>query len=209
MFHNESAPATPIEFYRVPLACEAAPDIGCGMRSKPILAALEAHPSIERACLDRTGTLLAVHWSSRVREELSIVSSAFGADECVCVEEVTTAPERAALLARFQQRKDWYDRVALDQLSAEEARIIAERIMQRMASQVSLTTTTMTALTQRLAEACYDVLRNEAPGTRESREKRLMAAMLRAGRSHLDGDRLLALQAALSAGGHRPTEGEK
>lgn len=140
---------------------------------------------------------------------MSIVSSAFGADECVCVEQVTAKTERDALLARFHQRKDWYDRVTLDGLSAEEARIIAERIVGRIASQVALSAATTAALTQRLAEACYDVLRNEQPGTTESRQQRLTSAMVRAGRGNLNGDEMYALQASLAAGGHRPKDGER
>jgi len=48
------------EFYRVGLACEAAPDIGCGIRAKPILYALKACDAIAGAWLSRSGTVIAV-----------------------------------------------------------------------------------------------------------------------------------------------------
>lgn len=49
--------------YRVPLACEAALQIGCGCRSKPTLEALEDHLSVERAWLNCSGATAAIQWS--------------------------------------------------------------------------------------------------------------------------------------------------
>jgi hypothetical protein len=52
-----------ISLFEVPLRCEAAPGIGCGGRSKPILLELEREPTITEAWLNGTGTLLAVLWT--------------------------------------------------------------------------------------------------------------------------------------------------
>lgn len=49
-----------ISLFEVPLRCEAAPEIGCGSRSKPILLGLEREPTIMEAWLNGTGTVLAV-----------------------------------------------------------------------------------------------------------------------------------------------------
>jgi hypothetical protein len=49
-----------VSLFTVPLRCEAAPDIGCGPISKPILLELEREPAIAEAWLNGTGSVLAV-----------------------------------------------------------------------------------------------------------------------------------------------------
>src|ERR1041385_1399008 len=51
--------------FRVSLQCPAAPQIGCGSASKPILLELERDPAVEQAWLNRAGTLMAVVWKSQ------------------------------------------------------------------------------------------------------------------------------------------------
>jgi hypothetical protein len=53
-----------VSMFAVPFKCEAAPQIGCGSISKPILLELEGNPAISEAWLNRTGTILAVVGSS-------------------------------------------------------------------------------------------------------------------------------------------------
>lgn len=48
-----------VSLFQVPLTCEAAPQIGCGRMSKPILLELERDPGIREAWLNRTGTVVA------------------------------------------------------------------------------------------------------------------------------------------------------
>jgi hypothetical protein len=52
------AKADQISFFEVPFRCEAAPNIGCGSISKPVLLALEREPTIIEAWLNGTGTVL-------------------------------------------------------------------------------------------------------------------------------------------------------
>lgn len=49
-----------VRLFEVPFRCEAAPDIGCGSMSKPVLLELERDPTISEAWLNGTGTILAV-----------------------------------------------------------------------------------------------------------------------------------------------------
>src|SRR5882672_7314968 len=51
-----------LTFYEVPLVCPAAPEIGCGSRSKPILLQLERENTVAEAWLNRPGTILAIVW---------------------------------------------------------------------------------------------------------------------------------------------------
>src|SRR5437763_16553129 len=51
-----------ISVFRAPLVCPAAPQIGCGSASKPILLDLEKQPGVLEAWLNRAGTISAVVW---------------------------------------------------------------------------------------------------------------------------------------------------
>src|SRR5712664_4514226 len=51
-----------ISVFKVPLVCPAAPQIGCGSASKPILLDLEKQPGVLEAWLNRAGTRIAVVW---------------------------------------------------------------------------------------------------------------------------------------------------
>src|SRR5436190_15007914 len=58
-----------ISLYEVPLVCPAAPQIGCGSRSKPILLALEQQAPVAEAWLHRSGTMLAVVWKPEAKRK--------------------------------------------------------------------------------------------------------------------------------------------
>ncbi len=52
-----------VSIYRAPLVCPAAPSIGCGSKSKPILLELESQPTtVAEAWLERTGNHVAIVW---------------------------------------------------------------------------------------------------------------------------------------------------
>ena len=63
-----------ISLFKVSLQCPAAPQIGCGSASKPILLDLESQPGVLEAWLNRAGTQLAVVWaeggSSKMRMKI-------------------------------------------------------------------------------------------------------------------------------------------
>src|SRR5258708_1259674 len=46
-----------VSIYKVGLICNAAPNIGCGSRSKPVLLTLEKNPAVKEAWLNRQGTM--------------------------------------------------------------------------------------------------------------------------------------------------------
>src|SRR2546427_476058 len=51
-----------VSVFKAPLVCPAAPQIGCGSASKPILLDLEKQPGVLEAWLNRAGTRIAVVW---------------------------------------------------------------------------------------------------------------------------------------------------
>ena len=58
-----------ITFYDASLVCGAAPAIGCGSRSTPLLLDLEEHRATSEAWLNRAGTIIGIVWSGPPRTE--------------------------------------------------------------------------------------------------------------------------------------------
>src|SRR3984893_17865486 len=61
-----------ISVFKAPLVCPAAPQIGCGGASKPILLDLERQPGVFEAWLNRAGTLIAVVWKPDANAEARV-----------------------------------------------------------------------------------------------------------------------------------------
>src|SRR5260370_38129909 len=51
-----------ISVFKAPLVCPAAPQIGCGGASKPVLLDLERPSGVLEAWVNLTGTRIAVYW---------------------------------------------------------------------------------------------------------------------------------------------------
>src|SRR5436305_7405503 len=66
-----------LSFYEVPLVCPAAPQIGCGSASKPLLLELERSDVVCQAWLNRAGTIMAIVWSepSKLRQRSKAVKA--------------------------------------------------------------------------------------------------------------------------------------
>jgi hypothetical protein len=112
-----------ISLFEVPLTCEAAPGLGCGVKAKPALQALARQPGVAQAWLNRSGTLAAVRWEETVgpkvrRECLRLVLALQG-----FAARGLTGIARESALSHFTRGADWYRADALDQLSEEEAAI--------------------------------------------------------------------------------------
>lgn len=122
---NRTAGET-VSFYSVPLVCGAAPDIGCGSRSKPALLELEKNPAVKEAWLNREGTVVAIVWKERDQTE-GVAKPVFDRNE-ISYEEIT-GNEAASLLKDFRKTNRWYKGADVDILSREEAVVIAESLV--------------------------------------------------------------------------------
>lgn len=203
------AAADSTQFYRVGLVCEAAPDIGCGIRSKPVLQGLEGSERVSGAWLSRSGGVLAVRWRSRADEDVGLIASAFTAEDCICIERISGVSEWRSLYESLAAGGDWYGAADIDRLSVEEAGVIAQRVVRRMAAAAALNEEERASLAKSIALACERVLTSEAPGTADSREKRLRRAILDAGRAELEGEDYLNLEQAVAVSPHRPLPNER
>jgi hypothetical protein len=206
---REAEAAALTQFYRVGLICEAASEIGCGIRAKPVLKKLEARGSIGDAWLNATGTILAVRWERQSLEDERILTSAFTGEQCGCAENLTDPDLRRGLLETLARGQGWYRAAEVDQLSEREAAIIAARMVKRLSGKVALDSEVTDRLTRSLAQACRRMLTTETPGTYESRAQRLQAAMLAAAHVHLTDDQYAVFQRSVAVDGHRPLPRER
>jgi copper chaperone CopZ len=143
---TESAPASSgenvaavtadrISVFKVPLQCPAAPQIGCGSASKPILLDLEKQPGVLQAWLNRAGTIISVVWKPDSNaENLRNVVADLKEDNAAEVQGTS----RDEAVRDFLSGKGWYRGADVDRLSEEEAGIIAARLVRRVEAKTSL-----------------------------------------------------------------------
>ncbi len=189
-----------MSFYSVPLVCPAAPEIGCGSRSKPVLLALERRPEVAQAWLNRPGTLIAVVWekdSSQAARDEAIRSLA--KQQNFDLKELKEASRNAAL-KEFSADAGWYRGAEVDRLSEEEAGIIAARIVRRMKAKTTLTDEQGRALEAAFANVFHRRFVSGSTKLAKTRQDGIESAILKAARVHLDEQGIVALQQALASG---------
>ena len=117
-----------VDFYETTLGCNAAPEIGCGSRSKPVLLDLQNDSLVAEAWLNRAGTIIAVVW-----EDVSEPQANYAAIDTIFARHhldaaIAHKERRTQLLENFRTENAWYRGREVDQLSSEEAGILAERV---------------------------------------------------------------------------------
>lgn len=190
---------THLAFYRIALACEAAPSIGCGIGAKPLLAGLESNPLVAGAWLSRSGTVLAIEWRVVPTDSPSELAGGTRITDAAIVDE---------LRGEFADRRSWYRGDEVDELSEEEGWIIAARLMRRMLALAEVAPDRQEFIRRLIAHACARVLKTSAPGSAATRERLLGDGVMQAACCELSPAELDALRQALETGGHRPREGE-
>ena len=120
---NTSKVVDDTTFYEVPLVCGAAPEIGCGSRIKPLFLDTEKFKEIKESWSNRPGTIIAVVWNGDANTKL--IDSLFkchGIDAKLIVDD----KEIEKKIASMTGGDKWYKGMEIDQLSLEEAGVIAE-----------------------------------------------------------------------------------
>lgn len=119
-----------VSFYEAPLICHAAPTIGCGSKAKFMLVELEKDPAIKGAWLNRTGTIVAVKWSTDTDAGYrSKLIQVIGEKHSIAL-KLLASGDAAAQAKTFAAGKDWYKGTEVDKLSREEAGIIARNTVE-------------------------------------------------------------------------------
>ncbi len=115
-----------VSVFKAPLVCPAAPQIGCGSASKPILLDLEKQPGVFEAWLNRAGTIIAVVWKPKSDAETrSKVATGLKEDRATELQ----GDSRDKAVQDFLSGNGWYHGADVDRLSEEEADIIAARLV--------------------------------------------------------------------------------
>jgi L-lactate utilization protein LutC len=183
-----------MSFYEIPLVCPAAPQIGCGSASKPLLLGLESSGVASEAWLNRAGTIMAVVWSekSTSRQRSEALNSILKEAE-IEAKELTGAAKRQALNA-FQQKTGWYRGAEVDRLSEEEAGVIAGRLVRRIRAKIVVTDEKANAIEQ----GFVGVLKQKLTG--KSAKNDAQEAMIKICRENLSEKDVAILQEAFAAG---------
>jgi len=115
-----------VSVFKVPLVCPAAPWIGCGGPSKPILLDLERQLGVLEAWLNRAGTRIAVVWKPESNAETRRnVAAELKEDHAMELD----GKSRDEAVKDFLSGKGWYRGAEVDRLSEEEAGVIAARLV--------------------------------------------------------------------------------
>lgn len=116
-----------ITFYEAPLVCHAAPSIGCGSKAKFMLVDLEKYnDAVEGAWLNKKGTIVALKWNTNIGEnkKAEIIKAVSTAHNIELTELASTEANNYA--KTFPNSKQWFKGKEVDQLSKQEAGIIAK-----------------------------------------------------------------------------------
>lgn len=206
-----------VSFYEVPLVCAAAPQIGCGSKSKPVLLSLEKkNTAVSEAWLNRTGTVIAILWQKGASSQLrkTIAESIFEENNMQVTE--LSGQEYKNMISDFSNKQNWYQGTDVDKLSLEEADVIARRLVSRVNSKTSLSKEKLEKLQSELASVFKSTFLNLNPTAEinsnenkvyEQNVQRVEDQILEVGKKYLNGTEVKALKDAISLG-WRPTEKE-
>ena len=146
-----------VSVFKAPLVCPAAPQIGCGSASKPILLDLERQPGVFEAWLNRAGTIIAVVWKPESDAETrSKVATGLKEDRATELQ----GDSRDQAVKDFLSSNGWYHGADVDRLSEEEADIIAARLVRWVQAKSSLAR----EKAERLQRAFAETLRKDLTG---------------------------------------------
>jgi copper chaperone CopZ len=147
---NTLTRADQVSVFKVSLVCPAAPHLGCGSASKPILLDLEKQQGVREAWLNRAGTTIAVVWKSDADTEMRRnVTAELKEDHATEMQ----GESRDEAVKDFLSGKGWYRGADVDRLSKEEADIIAARLVRRMEAKTALTKDKAQGVRRALADA--------------------------------------------------------
>lgn len=197
-----------VSIFQVPMRCPAAPQIGCGSFAKPFLVELKENPIVREAWLNRAGTLLAVvSVENSSREDRAEAVLSVLRKENVSAKELQGADYERAL-DDFRSRTGWYQGSDVDQLSREEAGIIAKRMIRRVKAKVFLPEEKAAKLEAALADAFKREFISEASKAVKTPRVQRERDFLKASSAYLDDKAVEALREALQQG-YRPIPSDK
>jgi len=174
-----------VSVFKAPLVCPAAPQIGCGSASKPILLDLEKQPGVLEAWLNRAGTIIAIVWKPESDAETrSKVATSLKEDRATELQ----GDSREKAVQNFLSGKGWYHGADVDRLSEEEADIITARLVRWVQAKSSLAKDKAEALRRAVADTLRKDLTGKSTGPNRLED---------IAREYLDQDQIKILKQAI------------
>lgn len=123
-----------VSFYEISLPCPTNPNLACGSRIKPLFTETGKEKMIKESWVNKAGTIIGIVWQSSVSkdEKDQIMNPLFLNNEIAAqfIEDTEKKKEVsenfASAIAPTQKGDKWYKGMDVDQLSFEEAGIIAD-----------------------------------------------------------------------------------
>jgi hypothetical protein len=163
---------------------------------------LEHNPAIAAAWLNRAGTAIAVQWADGATPAARAAAIAGTAGHShLSIAELNNDKREAAL--RTFPSGGWYTSSQVERLSEEEGDIIAERLVRRVRTAVTLCDEDAAHLSTAIGAAIKRGLTGASPSKQSIED-----GVLEAGRPLLDEDGMAALKHAFSRG-YEALPGEK
>jgi len=199
-----------VSFYRVPLVCPAAPEIGCGSASKPLLLGLERADAVSEAWLNRAGTIMAVVWSDRSTTEhrAETINAVLKQQCCEMTANELAGNEKQQALKGLQSGSGWYRGAAVDRLSEEEAGIIATRLVHRVRAKTTMRPENAEALQRALTVALKKRFTDDKVKQEQNALLKSVDGFQQVAGAYLDKEQIPILKEAI-ANGLRPLPNEK
>jgi hypothetical protein len=116
-----------VSFYEVPLECDAAPGLGCGSRLKPMFLDTEKEKAIKESWSNRAGTIIGIVWTGDEDEKL--IQGLFAKND-IKAKLISDSATLKTASAGFRSKGRWFKGMEVDQLSIEEAGVIAKDLTQ-------------------------------------------------------------------------------
>ncbi len=149
-----------ISFYKVDLVCNVVSSIGCGSRSKPILLELEKESRIDQVKLNRKGNTLAIRWiNNNITSRAVIIASVFSKYSIV-VKEINGKDNHEQSNSFLKDSSNWLDANHIDELSWEEAGVVAKQLIAIFEAQAILTSNQKTRLKKDTVAIFYNFFLN-------------------------------------------------
>lgn len=183
-------------FYQVALMCPAAAGLGCGSRAKPILLSLEKTPVVAEAWLDRPGRTLAIIWEHKSTPAARAAAlTNVGKEHDISLVEIDGKDEEATAQS-FHVGAGWHRGADVDRLSEEEAGVIANRLLARVAKSLPASEARVEAFKPALTDSIRRLL-VEAPGNSRAQWQN---ELLSTADQHLNESETAALRDAMALG---------
>lgn len=183
-------------FYQVALMCPAAAGLGCGSNAKPILLSLEKTPAVAEAWLDRPGRTLAIVWEQRsTPADRATALTDISKEHDVSLVEIE-GKDVAPVAQSFRAGTGWHRGADVDRLSEEEAGVIANRLLARVAKSLPASAARVEAFKPTLTDSIRRLL-VETPGSSRAQWR---DELLTTAREHMSEHETAALSDAMTLG---------